>query len=226
MDKQKDYLELQKACRDAGADLFGVADIREIKKDFRLREAILRRLDRAVCLGVKLSGGLLEEIEDAPTRLYFHHYRTVNDFLDQLALKATIFIQRKGFTALPIPSSLILDWQNTTGHLAHKKIAVSAGLGWIGRNNLLVNKETGSRLRLVSILTDMPLKTDRPLSGADCGECRRCIKACPAGAIKESVLEFDQIKCFEKLKEFQKRHMVDQYICGVCVSACRGRQDA
>ncbi|MDI6605918.1 MAG: hypothetical protein QME65_02080 [Candidatus Omnitrophota bacterium] len=226
MPSDKNYAELKKTCQDLGADLFGIADIKKIKKDFRLAQGTLRRLDRAVSLGVELSGAILQEIESTPTRLYFHHYRTVNFFLDQLALKVTNFIQNKGFTALPVPSSLILDWQNQKGHLSHKKIAVSAGLGWIGRNNLLVNKELGSRFRLVSILTDMPVKADQPLKGGDCGECRRCIMACPAGAIKENPLEFEHTKCFEKLKEFQKSRLVDQYICGVCVSACRGRRDA
>jgi epoxyqueuosine reductase len=226
MPGDKNYAELKKTCHDFGADLFGVADIKKLKKDFRLSQGTLRRLDRGISLGVQLSAGILQEIESAPTRLYFHHYRTVNVFLDQMALKVTNLIQNKGFTALPVPSSLILDWQNQRAHLSHKKIAVSAGLGWIGRNNLLVNKDLGSRFRLVSILTDMPVKADRPLTGGDCRECRRCIKACPAGAIKEKFLEFEHAKCFEKLKEFQKKRLVDQYICGVCVNVCRGRRDA
>ncbi|MFH0763019.1 MAG: hypothetical protein V1925_03935 [Candidatus Omnitrophota bacterium] len=220
---EKNYLALKKFCVEGGADLFGVADIKEIRKEFKLSQETLKRLDWGISLGINVSGAILEEITEEPTRLYFHHYRTVNFFLDQLALRAAGFIQRKGFAALAIPASLILDWENHRGHLSHKKIAVSAGLGWIGRNNLLVNKEFGSQFRLVSILTDMPLKADKSLKGGGCGECRLCIKACPAGAIKEEFLEFDYVKCFEKLNEFQKKRMVDQYICGVCVNACRGR---
>ena len=202
MDKNKNYVGLKKFCHGQGIDLFGVADIEGIKKDFRISAALLNKVDRSVCLGVKLSTSILEEIKDSPTRLYFHHYKTVNTFLDQTAFKVSNYIQRKSYLALPIPASLILDWQNQKAHLSHKQIGYLAGLGWIGRNNLLVNKTLGSEFRLVSILTNMPLTTDKPLK-QDCAGCRLCIEACPAGAIKESPSNFDHTRCFEKLKEFQ-----------------------
>ncbi len=219
--KNKNYSQLKKFCQDLGIDLFGVADIKEIKKDFLLSGKAIDKLDSAVCLGVRLSGSILEEIVDSPTRLYFHHYRVVNAFLDQSSLKICNYIQKKSFLALPIPASIILDWQNQKAHLSHKKIGVLAGLGWIGRNNLLVNETLGSQFRLVTILTNMPLKIDKPVK-KDCGSCMLCAKICPSGAIKEEATEFDHIKCFEKLKEFQKQRLADQYVCGVCVGACRG----
>jgi len=221
--KVKNYTNLKKFCQLQGADLFGVADIQEIKKDFMISLNILQEIDKAVCLGVRLSEGILGEIKDAPTRLYFHHYRTVNNLLDQIALKVSNFIQKNGCLAMPIPASQILDWQNQKAHLSHKKIGYLAGLGWMGRNNLLVNKALGSQFRLVSILTDMPLKTDKPIKKG-CLDCRRCVRACPSGAIKEDPSEFEHIKCFEKLKEFQRERLVDQYICGVCVHVCEGRR--
>jgi len=221
MDKNKTYIELKKACLTLGADLFGVADINKIKNDFKISQKLLVKFDKAICLGVRLSASILEEIEGAPTRLYFHHYRTANALIDQLSLKASNYIQKKGFRALPIPASIILDWEGQKAHLSHKEIGTLAGVGWIGRNNLLVNKELGAQFRLATILTDMPLKTDKPLKES-CGQCRVCISVCPAGAIKEKPEDFDHIKCFEKLKEFQKQRLVDQYICGVCVHACQG----
>lgn len=223
MEKNKNYLDLKKFALGQGADLFGVADIAKIKNEFMLSPGVSEKLDRAVCLASRLSGSILEEIVDQPTRLYFHHYRTVNNFLDQAALKVTNYIQKMGYLALPIPASQILDWQNQKAHLSHKKIAILAGLGWLGRNNLLVNQKFGSQLRLVSILTDMPLKTDRPLK-KDCGGCGLCVRICPAGAIKTHAQEFDHMKCFEKLKEFQRERLVEQYICGICVRVCRGKR--
>ena len=221
MDKNKNYLELKRFSQEQGADLFGVADITKIKKGFLLSQKLLEKPDKAICLGVRLSGSILEEIESAPTRLYFHHYRTVNFFLDQLAFKVSNYIQKKGYLALPIPASQILDWQNQKAHLSHKKLGVLAGLGWIGRNNLLVNESLGSQFRLVSLLTDLPLTVDKPVR-KDCGDCRFCVKICPSGAIKDSPSEFDHTRCFEKLKEFQKQRLVDQYVCGICVKVCKG----
>lgn len=221
MDKNKNYLGLKKFCLGLGIELFGVADISGIKKDFALSKKILEGLDRAISLGVRLSGSILEEIETTPTRLYFHHYRTVNNFLDQVALKVCNYLQKKGYIGLPIPASQIVDWQNQKAHLSHKKIGYLAGLGWIGRNNLLVNETIGGQFRLVSILTNMPLKIDKPLKH-NCGGCRLCIEVCPVQAIKEKPQDFDHIGCFEKLKEFQRQRLVDQYICGICVKVCQG----
>ncbi len=221
MDKNKDYLGLKKFCTGEGADLFGVADISGVKEGFMIGAKALEKLDRAVCLGVRLSQGVLNEISAQPTRLYFHHYRTANMFLDQLAFKVASFIQKKRFLALPIPASQIVDWQNQKAHLSHRHLGVLAGLGWIGRNNLLVNKESGSQFRLVTIITNMLLGADRPQKEG-CGTCRLCIAACPCGAIKEDQVEFDRARCLEQLKEFQKQRLTDQYICGVCVNVCRG----
>ena len=220
--KNKNYNTLKKFCLDLGADLFGVADVSKVKKDFMLSEELLEKFDKAISLGIRLSQGILQEIKSAPTRLYFHHYRTVNGFLDQLAFKVSSHIQRKGYFVIPVPASQIVDWQNQKAHLSHKKIAHLAGLGWMGRNNLLVNKRLGSQFRLVTILTNMPLKLDRPAK-ENCRDCGFCIEACPAKAIKENPLDFDHQACFEKLKEFQKQRLVDQYICGVCVNACLGK---
>jgi epoxyqueuosine reductase QueG len=221
IDKRNDYSGLKDFCLSLGANLFGVADIRLIKKDFFLPSGLSERFDKAICIGVRLSLGVLEGIDNQPNRLYFHHYKAVNNLLDQLALRIGNYIQNKKYFVLPIPASQILDWQNQRAHLSHKQLGVLAGLGWIGRNNLLVNPELGSQFRLASILTDMPLKIDRPLKKG-CGNCRLCVKICPAGAIKNSAREFNHLKCLDKLKEFQKQRLVEQYICGVCVKACRG----
>jgi len=213
------YLLLKKFCLVSGADLFGVADVKAIRNEFLLSETGREKLGRAVCIAVRLSPAVLEEIKDAPTRLYFHHYKTANAFLDQLAFKIAAFIQKKGFLAMPIPASQLVDWQKQTAHLSHKKIGLLAGLGWIGRNNLLVSKKLGCQFRLATILTDMPLKAGKPAKD-NCGICRLCLKLCPAGAIKDDPADFDHIRCFEKLKEFQKQRQIEQYVCGICVNAC------
>lgn len=222
MAKNKNYLALKKFCLKEEVDLFGVADISEIKNEFKISPKTLKNLDQAVCLGVRLSAAILSEIEQVPTKLYFHHYKIVNSFLDQVALKLCNVIQKKGFWALAIPATQIIDWEKNTAHLSHRKLGVLAGLGWIGRNNLLVNEKLGSQFRLVSVLTDMPLETDSPVKN-DCGDCRLCVKICPAAAIRETPADFEYIKCFEKLKNFQAQRQVEQFVCGLCVNACKGK---
>jgi len=74
----------------------------------------------------------------------------------------------------------------------------------------------------VTILTDIPLAVDKPLTD-NCGTCRDCITTCPAKAIKEQQQDFDHLACFAALKEFQRKKYVPQYICGICVKACKGK---
>lgn len=63
-----------------------------------------------------------------------------------------------------------------------RAIANQAGLGWIGKNTLLINKNAGSLSFLGEIYTDIPLEVDTPAS-AHCGSCSRCIDVCPTQAI-------------------------------------------
>jgi epoxyqueuosine reductase len=212
---------LKNISRDLGLSLFGVADIREVREGFNLGPDTRRRFDAAVSLGIRLADAVLDDIEDRPTPLYFHHYRQINNFLDRAALEMAAFIRDLGGMALPIAASQIIDWERQQAHVPHKKIGRLAGLGWTGRNNLLVNPLFGSRFRLVTVLIDMPVAPDTALEFG-CGTCRSCLTVCPAQAIKDAPEEFDHKACYEKLKEFRRMGLVSQFICGVCVKACRG----
>ncbi|WP_456468063.1 hypothetical protein [Archaeoglobus sp.] len=92
-----------------------------------------------------------------------------------------------------------------------KAIARAAGVGWIGRNLLLITPESGPRVILASILTDMPLEAGTPAENR-CGTCRECIENCIVGALRDSDFKsypvgeevFDVEKCASKLQEFAK----------------------
>ena len=216
------YLRLKRFSTSQGASLFGVADISGVKGDFALSPDLTKKLSRAVCLGVGLSSLVLSEIREEPTKLYFHHYRTANMFLDQLAFNVSRWIKSRGSHAVPIPASQIIDWELQKAHLSHKKIGHLAGIGWIGRNNLLVSKKFGAQFRMATVLTDMRLKVDNPVRD-DCGQCFLCVEACPVKAIRKSSADFKHLDCFEKLKSFQRQNIVGQFICGICVKACGGK---
>lgn len=205
-----------------GAALFGVAETAAVREWLNLSPETLSGLERAVSIGVHLSDRVLEDIVEGPTKLYFFHYQRVNIFLDTLALKATEYLQGRGWQALPIPASQVVDWERQAAHLSHKHAAREAGLGWIGRNNLLVTPKFGARVRLVTVLTDLPLPADGPLA-ADCGDCRACISSCPSGSIRERAADFDHPGCYQKIRELVKKAGISQNICGLCVKACRGR---
>jgi len=219
--KAKNYQELKAFAQDLGFDLFGVADITGLREGFLLESETRAKFTRALSLGKGLSDAVLDDIRDHPTTVYFHHYRQMNAFLDRGALLVADRIQKLGFASLPVAASQIIDWEGQRAHLSHKHVARAAGLGWLGRNNLLVNRELGSRFRLVTVLAGMPLEPAAPLE-RDCGACRACAAACPAGAIKETREAFDHKACYETLKDFRKKGYASQFICGICVRDCRG----
>jgi len=213
--------ELRKIAYAAGASIFGVGYIEDLRPYFdALPLEQTKGLSYGISIGVRVSDSILKGIITGPTRHYLHHYRMLNLLLDQIALKVSLAIQSKGYHAMPIPASQIIDWGRQTAHLSHKMIALRAGIGWIGRNNLIVHPEFGSKVRLVTVLTDMPLKTDNSIE-KDCGGCRKCIEICPVSAIGETHKQWDKIACLEKLKYFAKAHNIGQYICGLCVKVCQ-----
>ncbi len=134
------------------------------------------------------------------------------------------FIQDRGWEALPIPASQIVDWEKQRAHVSHKHVAAKAGLGWIGRNNLLVSSSFGSRQRLITVLTNMPLMKDEPLPWG-CGKCVSCLDSCPSGSIKKDPQEFDHVGCYDEIKVLIKKAGISQNICGLCVKACRPRKN-
>jgi epoxyqueuosine reductase len=224
MSEYQNSEKIKTLCRQQGGALFGVADLHPFKKEeILLPPSLVDRLPHGISVGFHLSDAILEEIENQPTPLYFHHYQRVNILLDTIGLIVSSAIQDFGYQAMPIPASQIVDWKTQKGALSHKHIARAAGLGWIGRNNLLVNEQLGSRIRLVTIITDLPLTIDPPSTG-DCGSCRRCLSVCPAGAIRERQEDFDHLRCYEKLRTFAKTLHFSHNICGVCVKACRGKR--
>jgi epoxyqueuosine reductase QueG len=213
--------ELKTFALELGFDLVGVADIAGLRDGFLLEPGTRDRFPFAISLGKALSDAVIEDIHDRPTALYLHHYRQTNYFLDRGAFLLADHIRKRGFRSLAIAASQIVDWENQRAHVSHKHVGRAAGLGWWGRNNLLVNPVLGSRFRLVTVLTDMPLEPDAPLD-RDCGACRACLAACPSEAIKDEREAFDHRACYETLKDFRKKGYTPQFICGICVRDCRG----
>ncbi len=175
---------------------------------------------RVIVFGFSLSKSVLKTINDRPTLIYKHHYKTVNWLLDQTACHLVRFIEEKGKRALAIPASQLVDWERHKAHASHRHLAQQAGLGYIGRHGLLVHPTYGAQVRYCSILTDLEFAPDRRVE-ADCGSCRKCIAVCPAKAITEDGV--DIFHCYEKLEEFSRIRGIGQHICGVCVKACDGR---
>lgn len=216
--------ELQSFAAEMGASVFGIADLDLLKKQFPdVLKNVGEGFTRAIVVGIRLQKCVLDGIDDKPTPLYFHNYRQVNYQLDGTACLIADRIQRAGYRSIAIPASQIVKKSPMEGHVSHKLLGWAAGIGFFGRNNLLVHPRYGSQMRFVSILCDMPLPADSAIKD-DCGDCVACVSVCPAKAIATSRSDFNLPACFAKLTEFTRIQFVGQHVCGVCLKACQGRK--
>ena len=213
-------MELQKHIKEFlleyGAGQVGFCKLKE-ENDFQLPYAI--------SYTVPLSNAIVDQIGDAPTHTYFHHYRTVNTLIDQLSLQVGRMLDRAGYRYVPVPASQSVN--GLQGIFSHKYAASLAGLGAMGKSGLFLSTEHGPRIRLGTILTDCPFPdTPEPLS-SPCGECRLCAKACPAMAItgnnfnpkisRDGIL--DAKACSDYMKKAYQ-HIGRGVVCGICVQVC------
>ena len=225
-----DYTEIIKSkIVEYGATLVGIADVEPLRTLKLDPPDLVEPFSRAISIAVQLPGRVFEDISDRPTSIYAVVYQTANRILDEIAFKTSIMLQNDGFHSLPIPASQVLDKKNWYGAISHKAVARMAGLGWQGKNLLLITPKYGSRVRLVTVLANAPLIVDGTVKNR-CGTCTMCVDACPVGAIKgvstdnhyksrNEALYF--YRCMEKLVgEFAKIPGVGFPICGICIKVC------
>ncbi len=98
--------------------------------------------------------------------------------------------------------------------VSHRVAAEQSGIGWRGRNELIVNPNYSCAIRLASVITDMPLERTGPMLDR-CGECRACLDACTFLANKDKLENYRE-QCRRYIVSLELEHEV----CGKCIKAC------
>jgi epoxyqueuosine reductase len=205
-------------------ELYGIADLEGIVTP---ADDTGGHFPTAVSFAVLMDPGIMAHIRNGPNQEYAEEYRRVNVMINRVGSSIQSHIDDMGFRARIIPASDRSDPVHIKGDFPHKTAATRAGLGWIGRNCLLITKRHGPWLRLGTVLTDLPVDCNTPITKHYCGKCRRCVDSCPAGALighawqpdvqREALL--DVLKC----DEWKKKHYFqcnEGHNCGICAAVC------
>lgn len=108
----------------------------------------------------------------------------------------------------------------------HKTAATCSGLGWIGKNGLIINEQYGSKLTWATVLTDAPLGADRPCVSSRCGDCDLCVRHCPSGAVQGHLWSLRnplrEIVSYDKCRSLKsgRTALKGKPNCGFCVTVC------
>jgi len=116
------------------------------------------------------------------------------------------FIEKEfGAKAMTVPVSYPLEMsRETMGAVADVSLrhaAVAAGLGCLGRHNLVIHPGFGSRVIFTAVMSDMEIPPDEPLTQSLCDDCMDCVESCPSGALDEEG-KSDVLKCLKSCQPY------------------------
>ncbi len=144
----------------------------------------------------------------------YHH--VLQPMLDRLAN----FLRQSGATA----ARGFVD----SGPVAERSLGALAGLGWIGKNSMLIHPEEGSWFWIGEVITSLELAPDAPIAD-HCGKCRRCLDACPTQAILEDKRAVDSRRCLSWLTIENRGPIPEEFHsamgswilgCDICQEVC------
>mgnify|MGYP000843904373 FL=1 len=166
-----------------------------------LPEAMTLGFPRTILFGIPLTPDYLKKVINTPDYVDIikrnktidsDEFHLTEEKTDAMADLLAADLNAQGWRAFSqseknLTNTGLYNIESKRSPLPHKTIARIAGLGRIGKNNLLINDRYGCALSMCSVLTDAPLDTNMLLSlpeSASCGSCTICIDACKTGALR------------------------------------------
>jgi len=189
-----------------------------------------------IYLARKLDDSVMDSIYQGPTIEYYDLYHQINNELNQKTQEITVLLKDNDMEAFPVKatgyeSELDGDYRNTLRYpLSHKMVATRAGLGWIGKTDLMVTFRFGARVRLASILMTASIgEPGNPINESQCGDCTVCVDSCPARAATGQLWTiqidrnefYDAFKCRDYCRNISLEKINKNIsLCGLCLTVC------
>lgn len=193
-----DSVMVKSLARECGADLCGIASVErfhDTPPGFHPKD-IFTDCQSVIVLA---KAALASAIRADSVIPYSHCNEVLTEMHDWILFQFGLKLERRGVCVVPVPvDDPYLFWDSDRlegrGILSLRHAGMLAGLGTLGRNTLLKNREWGNMIRLGAVLADIPLEPDPIVTEPACpSRCRICLEACPAGALDGDTV--DQKKC-------------------------------
>ena len=204
--------------------LWGASDLRDFSTP---RDETGQGFPFALSWAIPMNPQIMVSIQKGPNQAYADEYAGVNNRINELSEALAAEIKDRAFRSKPLAASNRTDTVNIKGDFPHKTAATRAGLGWIGRHCQLITRPFGSWIRLGTVFTDIKLLCGPPMKRSFCGDCMRCVDACPAQALtgnpwypgvpREDILDVRACDQWKKEHYFQYHN---GHNCGICSAVC------
>ncbi|RAP53438.1 MAG: hypothetical protein BZ138_00900 [Methanosphaera sp. rholeuAM270] len=210
------------------SDVYGVADFS--KNRDRLIESYgedICKYPYAIAIGHRMLEEIIEKIpltytDDTLAQEYLDEYFNSHQRVSRIADKIIKKIEDEGYSSIKLDVSGKNDELNLKMPFSNKASANLAGIGWLGKNNLLTTREFGPRITWATILTDAPLSDyANDIMESLCGDCTLCVEACPGNAIvdlPDPKKSYNPKKCGEYI--FGRKDEGHPLACGMCLYIC------
>ncbi len=220
------YLDdsIKKLAESAGVDLLGSVNLKEL--DFPDSFDPYRFLPEAktgLVIGCRVGRGVINNLPQT-RNAYMMQFRSVNARMNALNYELCSLLEDEGFMAFGAAATAHPgDRKRLAADLSHRHLAVAAGLGRMGINNLVLTPEFGSRVRFSTLITTAELPAPRERAENLCTECLQCVKVCPVNALADWEDNYSSVRGWLINKEACFHHMFLQLEgsrCGLCIKAC------
>ncbi|MCG7843962.1 MAG: 4Fe-4S dicluster domain-containing protein [Methanomassiliicoccales archaeon] len=222
------YAKIEEAAKQAGSDLVCFANLTPLK-GILAGDATIFEFPTAVSFAVEIPKEAALASLKKPSEEMRSAYKMCNKKLKATGEKVVELLTAEGYKARFIDPAQRVVPEKLLGPISQKAIASLSGMGWIGKNGLLITDKFGARQRMGAVLTDMPVTRQIKLIDNQCGDCTACIDLCAMKVLKGPDFKHhpenrDLVIDWAKCGEYEVRLIGDgskpEKACGRCISVC------